>query len=267
MPSEDNALMELPKMTFVKFVFKILAGLGGGLAGMMLVLVIYLATSSFLDPLSKAQEAAAGVSPIFLFILLLMVFLGSLGGNILGALFTYFVDRDKYQKIYSTIIQIVISNVILLFLLVPIYFFAAGISTSFVAYVAALHFILAAQVSNLTLEIAANPQYGLLGVYSTVIAIVFSMIVLFAIYSLNEENGTVLLFAALPVIWTAIGFSGGIVDAIYAWIVKTWGIDFASSNTRYGRDYSPKLLQEEAEAEEEQEENKDVSGSDFLKKS
>lgn len=266
MSSEDNDLMELPKMNFVKFVFKIFAGLGGGLAGMMLVLVIYLATSSFLEPLSKAQEGSVGVSPIFLFILLLMVFLGSLGGNILGALFTYFVDRNKYQKIYSTIIQIVISNVILLFLLVPIYFFAAGISTSFVAYVAALHFILAAQVSNLTLEIAANPQYGLLGVYSTVIAIVFSMIVLFAIYSLNE-NGTVLLFAALPVIWTAIGFSGGMVDAIYGWIVKTWGIDFASSNTRYGRDYSPKLLREEAEAEEEKEENKDMSGSDFLKRS
>lgn len=265
MNNEESAVMELPKMTFTKFIFKIFAGLGGGLAGMMLVLVIYLATSSFLEPLSKAQEGTVVVNPIFLFILLLMVFLGSLGGNILGALFTYFVDRNKYQKIYSTIIQIIISNVILLFLMVPIYFLSAGISAATVAYIAALHFILAAQISNLTLEIAANPHYGLLGVYSTTIAIVFSMIVVFAIYTMTE-NGTILLFAALPVIWTAIGFASGLVDAIYGWIVKTWGIDFASSNTRYGRDYSPKLLQQEEAAELEHTENKDVSGSDFLKK-
>ncbi len=264
MTSEDSSVIELPQMNFVKFLFKILAGLGGGLAGMLLVLVIYLATASFLEPLSRAEESIVGVSPIFLLILLLMVFLGSLGGNILGALFTYFVDRNKYQKIYSTIIQIVISNVILLFLLLPIYFLAAGVSITFVAYVAALHFILSAQMSNLTLEIAANPQYGLLGVYSTVIAIVFSMIVLFAIYRING-NGTILLFASLPVIWSAIGFSSGVVDAVYSWIVKVWGIDFAASNTRYGRDYSPKLLQKEAADAELHEENKDVSGSDFLR--
>lgn len=264
MNNEETAALEVPKMTFSKFILKFIAGLGGGLAGMMLVLVIYLATSSFLEPLSRAQEGSTVTSPIFLFILLLMVFLGSLGGNILGALFTYFVDRNKYQKIYSTIIQIIISNVILLFLMVPIYFLSSSIEISTVAYIAALHFILAAQMSNLTLEIAANPQYGLLGVYSTTVAIVFSMIGVFSIYSITN-NGTILLFAALPVIWSSIGFAGGLVDAIYGWIVTTWGVDFASSDTRYGRDYSPKLLQKEAEQEVEEEENKDVSGSEFLK--
>lgn len=265
MNNSENYLATPPQITFAKFLLKILAGLGGGSIGTLIVLAIFLATSSILEGLFKATEGDTVVGPIVIFVLVFTVFLGAAVANILGALFTYFVDRDKYRHIYSTVIKIVISNVVLLFLMVPTYFLSAGISIESVVFVAALHFVISAQTSNLTLEIAANPNYGLLGVYSTSIAIILSMVVVFSVYQFAQQ-GTVILFIALPVIWGSIGFASSVVDGIYGFITSSWGVDFAATDTGYGKDYSTKIAEQEQVQQQEQIENKDVSGSEFLKK-
>lgn len=248
-------------ITFVKFILKILAGIGAGMAGTLVVLIISLATSSLLEQLTSGVAGTA-VSPIVIFVLVLMVFVGSIGANLLGATFTYFVDKAKYSKIYSAIIQIVISNVVLMLLMLPVYFLAIQMNVGNAPYVAALHFLLGAQISNLTLEIMANPRYGLLGVYSTTVAIILSMVLIFAIYGISQ-NATLLLFIALPIIWSSIGFAGGLVEALYSWFASTWGLDLLSANVSYGSDYYAGADEQD---KEEAPKDKDVSGSEFLKK-
>ncbi|MBI2634316.1 hypothetical protein HYW82_01430 [Candidatus Peregrinibacteria bacterium] len=254
--SEKNPEFGTPQMSFATFLLRLIAGSVGGVLGSLVILLIFVLASSILDPLT-AGTPLDSVSPIFIFILLIMIFLGSTIGNILSSWLLALTERGRYIRISSSIYQIFIINLIIFIILAPVYFLTSSLNLGITAYVVALHIVLSAQVSALILEIVSNPRHALVGVYGTTFSILLSTAALFILSGI-VENPRILLFGALPIVWGSIAFVGGIFTILYGWVARTYDRDFLSSRTDYGDDYGKK---EEVKIKKA----KDEVGAEFLR--
>lgn len=250
-----------PSPSFLTLILKTFAGLGGGIAGMLILLVIFLGAStilqSTLNPEALTEETSK--NPLFIFVFMAMIFLTSLGANLLGSLFFTFVEHEKYSRAGTALYQIFFVNLVIFIILAPFYLLldARGL-IEMVAFLAGFHVLLSSLASVMILEIVGNLRYAVVGVYGTVFALMFSTGAILTVYEFTAKNPTIVLFAALPVIWTTLGFVTVIVEMLYRWIWTLYGTDFLMSQTSFGRDYG----------EEEPEEippPPDVTGSEFLK--
>lgn len=248
------------KISFPTFVLKLLAAGTGGAVGSLILLVIFLFSGTLFEPLTNLSNPTDYVSPIFVFILMMMIFLASTVGNILSTLLLGLTERGKYKRIPTTLYQVFIISVIIFLLMVPVYFISSAAGLGITAYAVALHIIISAQVSILILEIVSNYKYALVGVYGTAFSIILSAAVLFGL-SMVVTAPAVLLFIALPVIWGSMAFTTSISTMLYGWIARTYDKDFLSTQTLYGNDYG-----KEVEAPEEQPVIEDSEGADFLRK-
>jgi len=242
------------KISFTTFLLKILATGAGGFAGSLILFIIFLFTGSVFP--SAGDEF---ISPIFVFILLIMIFLASTVSNIISVWLLALTEKGKYKRISSAIYQVFIVSIIILVLMVPVYLISVNSNIAFTGYVVALHIIIAAQVSALILEIISNYRYALLGVYGVSFAVLVSAAILFSL-SGSLESPQLLLFLALPVIWVSIAIVHTLVVIIYGWIARTYDKDFLSTQTVYGDDYG-----KEVETPKESPKAKDESGGDFLR--
>lgn len=246
-----------PEPTFLTLVLKTFAGFGAGAIGTIVLLVIFLLGASILQPTFTGTEGEP-LHPLFIFVFMAMVFLTSLASNITGPLFFSFIQQDKYSRRQTAITQIFIVNIVILAILAPIYLliFASGFDLT--AFLAGIHVLAAAIASMMILEIIGNLRYSLVGVYGSTFSLLFAIGVVFLIYQFSGRNVVILLFSALPVIWTFMGFISVIVEMFYSWLNRLYGVDFLAATTSFGREYG--------EPEEEEEIKEDVSGAEFLKK-
>ena len=245
-----------PTISFSTFLLRILAGVGGGFGGTIVLAIIFLLASSVLKPVMGGEEY---VSPIFVFVLLMMVFISSTAGNIASAWLLSLTGSGRYKRVSSAISQIFVLCLITFLIMVPVYFITANTNIQVTAYVVGVHIILSAQASALILEIVSNYKYALVGLYGTTFAVLASAGVL-AAASGFIESPQILLFAALPLVWGAIGFVSSIVTGFYSWLASTYDKDFLSTQTVYGEDYG-----EQIEEAPEAPKAKDEAGADFLR--
>ena len=241
-------------------------GLGGGIMGAGVIFVIALLGSGILS--TALDEVGGTPSPLFVFVFLAMIFLGSTTANLLGSLFMGFGDREHYSSVATSLYQIFFANVAILFVVAPVYLIVAGLDLNLgmLASVAALQVVVSAFVSALILEIIANHRYALVGVYSTMLSVLVSVGVYFLVYSMSSGSPLLLLLLALPVMWFSIGFFSGLISVLYGWIYQWYGVDFLNSGTTYGDDVRWISEAEETAIEEDKETHKDISGAAFLKK-
>ncbi len=250
-------------LSFSTFLLKILAGGVGGTAGSLIMILIFVLASSIFSPIMiNIQNQPDFVGPIFVFILLMLVFLSTTVSNILSVLLLALTERDKYKRISSTIYQVFVLSIIIFILLSPVYFLTAALDISITIYVVALHIIISVQISALIMEIVSNYKYSLVGLYGVTFAILLSSGFLFGLGGI-VTSPQILLFIALPIIWGAIAFVGSIVTILYIWIAKTYDKDFLSTQTLYGSDYG---IEVEEEDEEEEEDIHSEEGAEFLRK-
>lgn len=260
--AEENTQAGPPSPSFLTLVLKTLAGLGGGIAGMLILLVIFLGAStilkSALDPSMSLEEA--GKNPLFIFVFMAMIFLTSLGANLLGSLFFTFVEHERYSRRSTAMSQIFTANLIAFIIMAPIYFLldARGLM-DMIGFLAGFHVLISALVSVMILEIIGNLRYAIVGVYGVMFSLLISTGLIMIIYEMTQRNPTIVLFAALPIMWVTLGFVTVIIEMLYRWIYTLYGTDFLMSKTDFGQDYG------EAETEEAPP-PPDVSGSEFLKK-
>lgn len=246
------------RISFPVLLLKVIAGIIGGAIGSLVLLFIFVLASSILEPFINPTEGGY-VSPIFIFLMSIMVFISSTIGNIVSVFFLAMTERNKYKKISSTIYQVFILCVIMFILMVPVYFIAAGVGTEITVFAIALHMIISAQVSAMILELVSNHKYSLLGVYGVAFSVIVSAAFMFMLYRL-VETPTVLLFAALPALWGSFALIYSIVNMLYGWIVDIYDKDFLATSEKYGDDYGKKVvIEEEAKPKNE-------SGADFLRK-
>ena len=253
------------KLTFLTLVLKTFAGFAGGIAGTLVLLLIFLSTSSILQPVlgqTVAAEAAAGeVSPLFMVVLMGMVFATSIVSSILATLLLSYTERDRYTKIATTMSQVFIINIVIFAFVLPIYLTTSTARMELTAFAAFMQIILSATASALILELIHDYRYALMAVYTTILAILVSMGLIFFIYY-TTGTATIVLFAAIPITWSVIGFSQAALGMIYYWMYETWGSDFLASTASFGADYG---VPDTSEEEEEEIQRPDVEGGNFLK--
>lgn len=247
------------RISFGTFLLKILAGAAGGIGGSLILVIIFVLASSILAPLTGGQDSEVPqISPIFTFILMMMVFLSSTIGNILSTWLLGLTERGKYTRIASAMYQVFIISMIIFILMAPVYFITPITVTP---YAVALHIIISAQVSALILEIVSNYRYALVGVYGITFSILVSAGIMFGLAGV-VSSPQILLFAALPVVWGSIAFIQSIFTMLYGWIARTYDKDFLSTQTVYGSDYGREV---EVEEQPETPKAKDEEGADFLR--
>ncbi|MCC7432086.1 hypothetical protein IT412_01025 [Candidatus Peregrinibacteria bacterium] len=243
---------------------KTFLGLCGGMFGSLILLLIFLASSSILQPvLSPADAGADQVNPIFIVILMAMIFVTSLISSMLSPLLLSYTERLRYPKIITALYQIFIMNLVVFFFTAPIYLTTSTTSLEFTAYAAGLQIVLVAMASSLFMEIINDQRYPLLGVYTSLLGILVATATNVFIFQILKST-TVLLFAALPITWASIGFFQATLAMIYYWYYINWGNDFLAASTSYGSEYAG-VAEEEAEIEAEEKLPEDKDGGDFLK--
>lgn len=245
-----------PEPTFLTLVLKTFAGLGGGIAGSLILLVIFLLGGSILQPTFLGEGGE--LHPLFIFVFMAMVFLTSLGSNLVGPLLFSFVQQDKYSRTQTSLTQIFVANLVMLGIMAPVYLFVFTAGLDLTAILAGIHVMISAITSILILEIVGNLRYALVGVYGAILSLLFATGVIFIFYQFSDRNLVILLFSVLPVLWMFLGFISVIVEMFYAWMYRLYGVDFLASTTSFGREYG--------EAEEEEPVKEDVSGAEFLRR-
>ena len=262
LPEIKNTNLEAspPSISFGTFLLKILAGAAGGIGGSLILLVIFVLASSILTPITSYKDGVEQVSPIFTFILMMMVFLASTVGNIVSTWLMALTEREKYTRVQSAIYQVFIISMIIFLLMVPVYFITATTELGITAYAVALHIIISAQVSALILEIVSNYRYSLVGLYGITFSILTSAGIMFGLAGV-VDSPQILLFVALPIVWGSIAIVQSIFTMIYGWMASTYDKDFLSTQTVYGSDYGKEVENEEEEAPKA----KDEEGADFLR--
>lgn len=250
-----------PKSSFGTFVLKIFAGTAGGAAGSLIMILIFFLASSILTPLSGDYKTGDYVSPLFIFIIMIMIFFSSTIGNLISTWLIALTERGRYVRISSAIYQVFIISVIIFVLTAPVYFITGNANLAFMGYVVGLHVIVSAQVSALILEIVSNYRYALVGVYGVTFGVLVSAGILFAL-STFIPNYSVLLFVALPIVWGSIALLNGLVGMVYNGIANAYDKDFLSTQTVYGSDYGRDV---EEEPVTEAPKTQDEEGADFLR--
>lgn len=243
-----------------------LGGLGGGMIGTGVIFGISLVGAGILQS-ALGSTGDGTINPLFVFVFMAMIFLGSVTSNLLGPLFMGLSDHERYKRLATSLYQIFIANVVTLIVMAPIYVVVAGLNVSMIASVAALQVIVSAFTSALILEIIADYRYALLAIYSTAFSVMVSAGVYFLFYSISSGQPIFLLFLALPVMWISIGLFGGLIQLLYGFIYKLYGVDFLSSVTVYGADERWVSEEEETQVELKKEELRTDTGASFLQKS
>lgn len=268
-PTSENSTDLGPRsIPLFLLLLRTLAGLGAGLVGSGVIFAVALLGANVLQSaLSISGPRTDGaLHPLFVFVFMAMMFVGSATSNILGPLFIGLSDREHYKRLSTTLTQIFVANVVILILLAPVYMIGAGLNTALLPSVAALQVIVSAFATALILEIIADYRYALIGVYGTVVAVLVSAAVYFLFYSISVEQPLILLLMALPVMWGSIGLFGGLMNLLYAWIYKLYGVDFLSGVTVYGEDERWVSEEEETQTELAAMERKLDTGASFLEK-
>lgn len=260
--ADENSNVGPPSPSFLTLVLKTFGGLGGGIAGMLILLLIFLGASTILQPALNPGLTAEETTknPLFIFVFMAMIFLTSLGANIIGSLFFSFVEHEKYSRTSTAIYQIFAVNLVIFIIMAPIYIVLDSQQLlDMTGFLAGFHVLLSTVASIMILEIIGNLRYALVGIYGVVFSVLAAIGILMVIFAFSGKNPVVVLFAALPVLWTSLGFVTVIIEMLYRWIWTLYGADFLMSKTEFGKDYG------EAEAEEAAP-PPDVTGAEFLKK-
>ncbi len=225
------------------FFLRLLSGITGGVAGMLIAFVVYFIMSTFIP-------AGDEVTSLSFFAIIVMAFAATLSANTLTAVMVTFMDHEKYSRRKTIITQVFVFNLILFFLTIPLYLIAIPLDIAI--GVAALHFLLSAYVSSLIMEVLAGYEYSLVGIYSSSLGIFVSIGVALLLLNSNVSQ-LVLTLGAMPAVWLILQLVGGLVELIYDNFLKLYGVDALNVQTDLGGD-----TLEEKEDDEEDDEDEEM---------
>jgi len=229
---------------FITIVFRAFAGFGGGMIGSILLFLIFFLVSNIsgLDII----QASTGKSehPIFIFVIMTIAIVGIITASTMSAMFFSFAESQRYFRLRSSLVQILIVNIIIFISMVPIYTLTHFLQdvpaegeegVNVFAIVFACHTIISSFSSNIILEIMADWKHSILEIYSTIVSVIISILLSGILFQLNH---TIVIFALMPIFWMITGVFCGIFRMIYYLIYSNYGVDILSVDAKYSYDYN-----------------------------
>lgn len=231
-----------------KVFFKTMMGLLGGIGGTLVIMVVMLLASSVVPNLNDEN---VGVTPIFLYIVLVMAFLATLVGNLVPVILFYAVDREKYNKVTTNLVQAFIFNLLIFIFSIPLYLVLQGASVEKLIYIVGIHFLISAFITSIVIEILSSRQYVLVGLYGNTFGVLAALVMnllLFLVVSATSAKA-VFLFLTLPLIWASIGFFQSVIEMLYRWAYDVYGVDFLNLDAQYEEQQKSEQGEDEKGAE------------------
>jgi len=243
---------ESPKIGLSALIFRTLAGVVGGGFGSIVILIGILLSGSIIPTVAETGELT--VEPVFAFLIIALSFISILIADLVTVTFLTYLNRAKYQRLFSSLVQIFTINVVLAIFIFPVYLIIAAQNLSNVAFIIGLQVILSIQASYITMETLARSKHLILTLYASIIAIVTTMI-LGVVVGIGVQINSTLAFLVIPATWGLFAFWHTAGEMIYQWIYGVYGEDFLSNETSFGEDYG-KQEAEESDNEDEDESTK-----------
>lgn len=200
----------------------------GVLIAFLIFLILTFVGSIFTEALAGGGGSLTETNPLLPLILIMIAFVSTFIGNmIVAGLYSLFYSRKYYDssKMFSFLI---LSNVIIFFILAPIYIvFNSEIDTLFL--VLAFHVFFSIFISHAGLEFISNPNYSASYLVGTVMGFIFCIF----LYALIHKYGYVfgdgsqvklymmMLFPSV-LAYTFIPLWQGIWDVIYYKFYEVW---------------------------------------------
>jgi hypothetical protein len=240
---------ENPKMSLSQLIFRTLAGIIGGGFGSIVILIGILFSSSFVDP-ALGDAGDISVQPVFIFLIIALSFLAVLCADLITVTFLTYLNRAKYKRLFSTLVQIFTTNVVLAIFTFPLYLIAAAQSIESVVFIIGLQVILSIQGSYLIMETLANSKHLILTLYASIIAIV-TTVILGVVLGIGVQVSSTLAFLVTPITWGLFAFWNASGEMTYQWVYGVYGEDFLNNQTNYGEDYNKSQMTSDDEVEDQ----------------
>jgi len=171
------------------------SSLGGGL-----IFALYLLGLKILGPESN---------PIQSFMIIIMVFSGSLLSNILQAVFSSLAHSEKYCNKKLLLNQVFVINIFLFMVAFPAYIFSNNMEL-----VALTHLVIANAASNLAMEFSASHRvYIWSGLYGTLFAVFFLILSFMLLNKGGQES--ILLLLLLPLTSFSISLNTILIETAF----------------------------------------------------
>lgn len=249
----------------LSLIYKVFAGLIGGLIGSGSLLLVFTIASSILKPVLN-KEVSGEIAPVFILVFMVMIFVASLAANLISNFLMGLSEREKYTRLDTTIFQTFLLNLVIFIFTAPIYLIVSHVEIASIAAIAGLQVVLSVMASSTVLEIVSNPKYSLIGVYTSSFGMIIGLLLITVFFQISG-NQFVLMFAVLPVLWASIGFFNSMLNLVYFQLYKLYGVDFLSAQQSFGVDEEATQGQNMITEQEIYEATtKDEEGSEFLKK-
>lgn len=214
---------------------KTIAGLFGGVCGtIVMVITLLLASNLFKAGASNAAVELSKNAPavvkgeINVFILMAGAFLSALTGNIIALLGFALFDREKYTKVVSSLVQIMVVNILLFVFIMPSYLVITSAKLSNIGFLVGTHIMLATLLSLFVTEVINNSKYILIGFYGVTFGILMALgaeLLLALLPKSSDQLIGILVLTMLPMGLAMVGFFSSIFEMFYGWIYALYGIN------------------------------------------
>lgn len=189
---------------------KISAGFIGGLTGSLGAFIVYLFSSDIIQPIFDTEIKSSEGSPIFLLILMLMMFIATLGANVgMTALMPKIEKTDS--KIKREILENIAVNIVIFVIMTPVYLMSRYLPFDALIFIMAVHIFLTIQ------SVVLLHDVSIIGIYTGIFGL-FTSTALFLLLAQFIQNRAALFFASFPLIWTTFI----IVYAFVEWVGKKY---------------------------------------------
>ncbi|MBP7057355.1 hypothetical protein KBB08_02595 [Candidatus Gracilibacteria bacterium] len=226
MPSSDYTFGPRKYEGVIVF-YRMLAGIVGGLAGGLIILIGIIFAGSLLNALS---DPSTFVSPFAIFMGISVLFIAGLISNGLSVFLMSMSDQDKYTNPYRGLLQVAIFNIFIFVLCIPAYFIAKSIDLNFMMTVALVQVVLSSLGSVLVFSgVTVRPTEFIVDVYGSLLSTILGLGIAALVFFLG---GGISLFFGLPIIiWFSMGFFGGLTEFFYYQIYRHTGVDVLETSS------------------------------------
>lgn len=206
--SLDTLTIEPNNTSVGQIVAKIAIGLVIGLIIAFLVFIVTILFNSAIQQWVRALNTAGQVAgnPVLPLIFMLIAFIASLSGNTLIGIIYNLLYTNKYYDLSKMLALVVISQIIIFFVLAPIYMvFWDSILGLFI--VVAYHIIFGVFISYSLMEFTSNPNYSASDLIGGAIGLCITLLVFLSFYKSfgaaefgldNSSNQKIKMLIAIP---------------------------------------------------------------------